>query len=364
MIKKILIALFVINTFLFTIASDKKNIDKKQSQINSKNLLSIATGIQIYGLQELIAQYACEWQLVNTKECRDFSVCVKYSNNDNHLVYGSINGTISILDSRTLELLHKLKGHKGQINSLTYSCDNKFLATSTENAIKIWDVYSNKKVHTINRCDICNLSFSKNNKYLISTHSFNDKYIIHIRDANNDYKNIESFLSDCFGSFSHDDKYFITSLDNSLIFLDTETWKNFKTIPLENNDSKNFISFSSDNKYLALASKKSLKILNANTFELLHKISNFKGDIYFLKYSPDNKYLVSCSHENDNLKIWDAKTYNLLQILDSEKIDFSNDNKYFASTGKDGSIQIWYNQINDLLNNVGNSDLINSKKQM
>ena len=63
---------------------------------------------------------------------------------DGRILYsGSTEGTIKIWDLKTKSCIFMLLAHKGPVNSLRLSPDNKFLFSSSQedNTTKIWNVY-------------------------------------------------------------------------------------------------------------------------------------------------------------------------------------------------------------------------------
>lgn len=92
------------------------------------------------------------------------------------ILAGLITSNIKIFDAHihsafnTLcyKTLHTLLGHKRAVQSLTYSQNNKYLASgSTDNTIKIWDANSYKLWHAItgHTRGITCIAYSPDNKF-------------------------------------------------------------------------------------------------------------------------------------------------------------------------------------------------------
>ena len=69
-----------------------------------------------------------------------------YSPDGKYIVAAFSDGTIRILDDETGQVIRTIEGHTGQVNSLNCSPDGRKVvsASSEDNAIKVWDVYTGK----------------------------------------------------------------------------------------------------------------------------------------------------------------------------------------------------------------------------
>ncbi len=64
-----------------------------------------------------------------------------------------------------------LKGHTNVVNSVTFSKDNRFIISSSDDrTIKIWDLENGKEAHTLKGHDkaVNSVVFSKNYQLIIS----------------------------------------------------------------------------------------------------------------------------------------------------------------------------------------------------
>ena len=88
---------------------------------------------------------------------------------------------------------------------------------------------------------------------------------------------------------------------------------------------------------------------------MTQSIAAHDGAIYDIAYSPNSDLFATASRDK-TVKIWDAKTFQLLEVLNKEDYDghqysvnkliWSTYNNYLISAGDDRTIIVW--EINQL----------------
>ena len=80
-------------------------------------------------------------------------------------------------------------------------------------------------------------------------------------------------------------------------------------------------------------------------FELIHLFSDHGGNIYYLDFSNNGKFLASASRDN-NIKIWDLEKIEIAHVLTGHErsvmsVKFSSNDRYLISCSYDASIKLW-----------------------
>jgi WD40 repeat protein len=228
-----------------------------------------------------------------------------------------------IISNPSGKILQKFNKHKGKVNALDLSNDNKFIATaSSDNSINIWyfnsvkkryDFYNNINWH---KNIVWSVAFSKSDLNIISTSADSATIVGNIN--NQIYYSIKGKNSFCFAEFTPNDRGLITTgytFDNESI--GRMSYAHYFRTPvteirnkysisgnLPENDSGDFhlgfsyITFSNDDHYYICGDEDSYYLMdNWNVFENEIKLGwtlmEIKGSHPF--FSHDGKYILSPS---------------------------------------------------------------------
>ncbi|MCI0448721.1 MAG: hypothetical protein L0Y79_02910 [Chlorobi bacterium] len=271
-----------------------------------------------------------------------------------------------------------LEGHRGNVNSISYSPDSKFIASADENGVIIfWEAESYTRIYSLETTsNVTCVNYSTDGYFAYTTY---DGYVT-IMKANN-REIVQNFRKDgnCYYvSYSGSGKKFAlayvkeASKDerekglSKIFYLDiygVPGYEKIKTLKLTkpgDSDGSLFGSklfetyradffnceFSTSGDYIASGNLgKSIPIYS---FEYSKFVPPYKGHsekVNFVTFSQDGKFLASAG-KDETIKIWDiisAKSIKTLKGHTNEVnfASFSPDSRYLASAGNDETVKIW-----------------------
>lgn len=154
--------------------------------------------------------------------------------------------------------------------------------------------------------------------------------------------------------FSADNKYILTSgkTPNSYLIYSTEYSRVIDSIS-NPNVYMNSVDISDDGKYIATSSMDSMvRIWDAKSFDLLHTLPGFGKEISHLSFSPGSKFLTAISMDENRVITWSLPEFKKLYdksfpeenetTLGMRNLIFSNNGEYFCTFGNGCYIRVWH----------------------
>ncbi len=242
-------------------------------------------------------------------------ISVTFSFDGKYLATGGVDTTVRIWDASNGELLHVLKGHSAEVGGLAFSPEGRLLFTSSEDGtLAIWDVVTGERLRTLPNFTIYKVSFSPDGT-AVAVATFSGLQVWRYTP----------------------DSVEPISLEESEARL---------TIP----DGSAGI-FSPDGKWLAAlslstANGNAIKLWDASTGQELLTLVGHTGWIAGFAFSPDGERLVSTSLDG-TARIWSLTSGREMVAASGPpagygtRVVFSPNGKEFATNGGDGTATIW-----------------------
>ncbi|KAG9676278.1 WD40 repeat-like protein, partial [Aureobasidium melanogenum] len=283
-----------------------------------------------------------------SEETDDMYFEIAFSPNSKYIAAASDEGHGRIWNTETGRLEHTLSVEDERMLSLAFSADSKMIATGSE-VLRVWDVATGGLLHTLPAPGDHSLSFAAV------------------------YERNEWPAQICTVSFSPDNKWLISANpDTRMVCIwDTETWKLERTI------REYTAFFSPDGKHLAVPTneRKSVQIYNTLTWQLQGTLENGETAIFPQVFSPDSKSFVTKSGRQT--KLWSIENGEVIKTFTGAppsgnhreecctvfdraqevcKLAFSPDGKILMTGAELCSLRFWDVENEDLLLEVTHKD--------
>jgi WD40 repeat protein/transcriptional regulator with XRE-family HTH domain len=309
------------------------------------------------GLQEM-------WDVATQKKLPGFLASMNdaaaplaliFSPDGTRLASGDQSGTATIWDATTGQELLTLRGHTGQVYSVSFSPDGKHMATASQDGTaKIWDITPDREVLTLNgySAQINAVAFSSDGRR-IATGSLDGFAKIWDVASGQILLTVPSrsiagsIINDL--TFNPDGTRLVTAYWDGSAGT-AKVWDSAIGQQLLNlfSDSPIYAAtFSPDGTRLATANRlgTTVEVWDAGTGNSIFSLSGNTSVIRTVAYSPDGTHFATGS--NDGIvKVWDASNGTLLQTFPGHtgivwNVVFSPDGTRLASASADGTGKVW-----------------------
>ena len=296
---------------------------------------------------------------------------VVFSADGSHLLSGSVDGKVRIINLKNLKVEETFWGHYDQVVSVAYSPDEKRVASvSWDNKLCIWDVFTGSLIKEVVISNVagdgCSAVAYRPDGSNIAVASSDHTITILDSDGNKMQtltRHIDGINSLCYypnGKFllsgASDNTVRIWELDNC------QEWDNNKRRHSHATISK--VSFSPDGgKILSSSHDMTIKLWNMRTGDLMKVFEGHDSWVRSASFSPNGKYIASAS-DDQSVKIWDIQTGRCLRTLQGHEywvwdVAFSPNGNILASASADDDIRLWNMPNGNLINILrGHSDMV------
>lgn len=253
-----------------------------------------------------------------------------------------------------------LECNSNEANIYSFSNDEQFLVTSSNNELHIWDIYKGICIYSeqMKNLVVTSAVYCNSKKLLITAFRRDEEdlaialrekgYFIRIKNVRtNESKELKGHLLHinnlCLNSngtlllsTSDDNTIKIWDLEKCIYLCSLEGHKKGGSFALFSPNNKNILSTSID---------RTVKIWDFQTAKLIGTLKGHKKAVNHASYSNDGKYIVTASDDN-TIRIWDNKTMSCQKILKghSAAVEYSSfciDDKHIISVSIDGTIRVW-----------------------
>jgi len=278
----------------------------------------------------------------------------------------TVTPTRPALPTRTyLTLQRTLEGHTGEVRSLTFEVDKKYLISgSSDGSIIIWDTFNWKKTIVDNvHSGPVNSVVSHPTRGDVFASASDDGRILtwspesgHVREV---FPIGHSGAVNAL-AFSQDGNYLASGSNDTTIIIwdfrsDNQGGVIFKMRTIYDHSSFVYcLAFSPDGEILASGGNQDNTIMlhDPVTGTRLGTLFGNADDIVSLAFSPNGAVLASASN-NGTIILWDTSTWKKLRSFSpGNVVTFSPDGRYLVSGSRDGRIILWDVTTGDQLQSI------------
>ena len=263
------------------------------------------------------------------------------------------NGTIKLWNRNNTKSPVKILSHPGKFTSVGFSPTGELLASAGYGTLILWDVASGKKINSL-ETSLREFAFSSDGHQLATVRNEvklwdirNPKEITEVATLPfNEAERVNSWA--CTVDISPDGKWVAAGYANGVINVwDLQTKqlvKTLKTLLLE----MEFLKFSPDNKFLVSGGDKFSVSPDSYVMWKLPEWQRYRGvqrgNVENLVFSPDGKMCASANYfSGRRAEIWSTATGAPITSLPTEAQDvsFSHDGNILATGDDDGVLRLW-----------------------
>ena len=263
---------------------------------------------------------------------------------------GTTSSYIFFWNTKTNEKIHTLKGHKGSVDSVSFSSDGEYICSgSDDNTVGVWYTHTHKKGGNIyilkgHTSAVSSVAFSSNWMY-IGSGSLDNTVRLWDTLTGNLKRTLKGHTGIVYSvAFSPDGEYICSgSADKNVCVwkTDTETDDPIRTLTGHKGDVKS-VSFSPTDKTTICSGSydKTVRLWNVDSGKNISILLGHTHNIWSVSFSPDGKYICSVSYYNTVL-LWNTETglpFHSFHSLNSHtgvaySVSFSPNGEYICSGG-------------------------------
>ena len=277
----------------------------------------------------------------------------------------------------SLQLVRTFVGHKGIVQSVAFSPDGKYMASTNQyydavlyrivTTLQLWEAKGGWLIRTIE--NVGTVAFSPDSKCIVPGEGTLELREVESWEVARTIQGVQGNLP----TLNPDGNYIVSWADDMIMRLwEAESGQLVRTFIGQKDDNNSFI-FSPNGKYIvSMSNDGTLKQWETESGRLrILRIFEKKYERYSFAFSPDGKYLVSgsgqYSSEEGELKLWEVESGRLVHAFDEKarvfSVAFSPDGNYLVSgSGQYGfCLKLWETESGRLIHTtVGNNNSVDS----
>jgi WD40 repeat protein len=269
---------------------------------------------------------------------------VDFNPNGTRIVFGASDGAVRLWTPSIGELLTLNAGDE-MVSNAVFSANGVLMASAGTNAVRIWDLRTNRQVFVVENEDVRMLAFSVNNQTFAFSDANNMVYVWSLLTNAPLYTFADATAEIGGLTFSPNGTQLAVSggyQDGQIRVYNMSSGVIASTIDTGSSAAYG-VTYSSDGALLAYGDGSNMVVvLDTATNEPITTLTN---PAYAWMFSPNNTQ-IAAGGEDGNIYIYDARTGELVNTLTGhtaviESLSYSPDGTRLVSTSEDGTVRIW-----------------------
>ena len=217
-----------------------------------------------------------------------------FTSNEDRIVTSHAGGYIAIWDSKTINRIRAWRAHKSYINNVLLSSDeNKIITASRDGTVKIWDMKSEKE------------------KNFVAKNVENRIYAQICKDKKRIVYGTKVYAIELFEKAKPLHIYNFETGERKFEF-DVKKIQHFAMSP--DGNQLLFFSYRLNNS--------SFSFFDMNTGGFIKKLSKGLYSLYFMRYTPDSRYIIAATYPYGYIEIIDVETGEVVKKYDNSVKSF------------------------------------------
>ena len=275
---------------------------------------------------------------------------VAFSPDGKYILTGSQDGTARLWDPENGQEIRQFIGHKGGVSAAAFSPDGKLVLTGgNDQTIRLWDTQTGQQLQMFNDSNgVTAVAFSPDGKLLLTNGGNKAARLWDIEASQliREFLGHTDFVSDV--AFSPDGQYVLTgSFDRTARLWETATGKELHVFAGHTQHSAvTSVAFSPDGtSVLTGNADQTAQLWNAQSGQETFSFTGHAKSINDVAFSLDGKYVLTAS-EDKSVRLWDAQNGQEVRRFVGHQagvraVAFSPDGQYVISAGADQTARLW-----------------------
>ncbi|MAE81990.1 MAG: hypothetical protein CMB80_04590 [Flammeovirgaceae bacterium] len=241
---------------------------------------------------------------------------------------------------------HTLTGHKDCLYTLCRYSDSTFFSAGGDGMVVLWDLINPETGQMIVKVpsSVYAMAFSEKHNLLVVGQNFSGIHLINV-DKKEEVGSLQLTNVAIFDIQITDELIFVSTASGELFQVDWNL-NIIKSVKLSEVSVRTLAISPKGNELAVGSSDYQIRILDSHTLETKKEFKAHEISVFSLRYHPQMPVLISTSRDA-RYKVWDIDNdYQLVEevvghMYAINHLDFSPDEKYFATCSMDKSVKVW-----------------------